>query len=133
MRATLLTTAAAVLLSAGAAAGPIDECSALTASRVETSACLKQRANGVDKALASIMSRAREGAKRLEAEADAAAGALKRLEESAAAFKAYRKAACDEAIPPMFAGGTGTGDAVLACRIRLGRERIEALRRNYPG
>jgi len=132
MRAIFLITAAAVLVSAGAAAGPIDECSALTASRVETSACLKQRAKGVDEVLASVLARARESAKRLEAEAGAAAGALKRLEESAAAFDKYRNAVCDAAIPPMFAGGTGAGDAVLACRIRLGRERIDALRRNYP-
>ncbi|MFN9955020.1 MAG: lysozyme inhibitor LprI family protein [bacterium] len=48
------------------------------------------------------------------------------LEASQAAWEAFRDAQCGY-IGSTWAGGSGTGSAIGACRIELARDRIDAL------
>jgi len=48
------------------------------------------------------------------------------LEASQAAWLAYRDAQC-EAVGASFGGGSGTGIGITACRVQLGRARVDEL------
>ncbi|MEO1192049.1 MAG: lysozyme inhibitor LprI family protein [Pseudomonadota bacterium] len=120
------------LLAAPATASPQDECYALHDTHPAASACLTERVKGTEGALKAALEQAKTNAQKMEKITDGSMKAVAPLEASQKAFEAYRKAACDDAIPPMWGGGSGTGDAVAACTITLNRARIEWLQTNYP-
>ncbi|GAB5470644.1 MAG: hypothetical protein Kilf2KO_36740 [Rhodospirillales bacterium] len=124
-----------VLLIAGlgqAAASPQGECYALHDTHSAASSCLSERVEGTNGALKSALEEAKTNAAKMEKITDGSMKTVAPLEASQKAFEAYRTAACDTAVPPMWGGGSGTGDAVAACTITLNRERIDWLQRNYP-
>ena len=133
-RSALIAVGAAVWAIAGAAANAdsIAECYALHEDHPAVSACLTQRVTGTEGALEGAYKQAQDAAQKMEKITDGSMQAVAPLEASQQAFLAYRKAACDEAIPPMWGGGSGTGDAVADCQIALNRHRIEWLQTNYP-
>jgi len=131
-RAALLAALASAALAFPAAASPQSECYALHDTHADASACLTERVKGSEGALTSAYKQAMEQAKKMEKITDGSMKAVAPLEASQKSFEAYRKAACDDAIPPMWGGGSGTGDAVAACQITLNRERIDWLQTNYP-
>ena len=120
-------TAACLLLSAalptGALADPTMECPG--SSQIEIGVCVSAALEAVDLAIESALDFARAGA----AELDVAPGnnrAATALDAAQAAWSAYRDAQC-EFIGAGFGGGSGTGIAITACRVTLGRARVDEL------
>lgn len=122
MRAT--TVIAASLLASTALADPTLECGQ-AASQVEIGTCVGDMLNRVDDALDVALKIATAAATELDdvTERDVYAPALA---ASQAAWDAYRDAQC-EAVGASFGGGSGTGIAIDACRVELGRARIAEL------
>jgi len=132
MRRFLATAALAVFAATPVAADPVSECYQLFDTHSEASACLTQRVKGTEGVLKDAYAAAQKSAAAMEKVTDGSMKPVAPLEASQKAFETYRKAACDEAIPPMWGGGSGTGDAVAACQIEMNRQRAAFLKENYP-
>jgi uncharacterized protein YecT (DUF1311 family) len=110
-----------------ALADPTLECSATSSSQVETGNCLSAIETTVDGTVETAFGFAMASAKDLD-DITGRAVAVPALTAAQAAWSAYRDAEC-EAIGAGFGGGSGTGIAITACRIDLGRARVDQLMR----
>ena len=113
------------LLAAPAAADPILECPG--SSQVEIGDCLARTETLVDQALATALGFARQAAEELD-RTTARSVAVPALDQAQSAWATYRDAQC-EYVGATFGGGSGTGQAIRACRIELGRARVDQLMR----
>ncbi|MEM8729696.1 MAG: lysozyme inhibitor LprI family protein [Pseudomonadota bacterium] len=104
-------------------ADPTLECNA--SSQVEIGECLNTVAAGVDGALEVALEIAGSAAAELD-EVTGREVAGPALEAAQAAWVAWRDAQCDF-VGAGFGGGSGTGIAIAACRIDLGRARVDQL------
>ncbi|QJF53007.1 lysozyme inhibitor LprI family protein [Roseobacter ponti] len=112
-------------LPATVSADPSLECSLVSSSQVETSACLAEVEKRVDETLGIALNSARASATELD-EITGRTVALPALEASQAAWDAYRAAHC-EYTGTLSGGGSGTGISIRSCRISLTRARVEEL------
>ena len=96
-------------------------------SQVEIGACVADMEARVEIALQSAYGFATDAARELD-EVTGRAAAIPALEASQAAWAAYRDAQC-EAVGASFGGGSGTGIGITACRVQLGRARVDELLR----
>ena len=110
-----------------AAADPALECNTGTASQVEIGECVAEAEARVDAAVEAALGFAMAAATDLD-EITGREVAVPALEASQAAWAAYRDAQC-EFVGASFGGGSGTGIAIRACRVELGRVRAAELLR----
>ncbi|MCB1346668.1 MAG: DUF1311 domain-containing protein [Rhodobacter sp.] len=94
-------------------------------SQVEISVCLGDTLDRVDQAIVVALGYAQASASDLD-ETTGREDALPAIDAAQAAWSAYRDAQC-EAVGAGFGGGSGTTIAIRACRIALGRARVDAL------
>jgi uncharacterized protein YecT (DUF1311 family) len=113
------------LSSAPAGADPALECNTGASSQVEIADCVAQTEARVDAAVDAALGFAMTSATDLD-EITGREVAVPALDASQAAWSAYRDAQCEFA-GATFGGGSGTGIAIRACRIELGRARIAEL------
>lgn len=106
-------------------ADPTLECGIDLGSQVEIGDCLAATEARVDETVAQALGFAMEAAKALDADTGRP-GAAPGLEAGQAAWSAFRDAHC-AFVGATFGGGSGTGAAIRACRIDLGRERVGTL------
>lgn len=125
MRATAFLLASITSIAAPAWADPALECPG--GSQVEIGDCLARTEGRVDQALAIALGFARQAAEELD-QTTQRAMAVPALDRAQAAWLAYRDAQCDY-VGATFGGGSGTGQAIRACRIERGRERVDQLMR----
>jgi uncharacterized protein YecT (DUF1311 family) len=106
-----------------ASADPTLECD--RPSQVEVADCLAEVEANVDRTIETALGFAIDSANEL----DGVTGRevmVPALTAAQTAWSAYRDAEC-EAVGASFGGGSGTGIAIRACRIDLGRERVARL------
>lgn len=115
-----------ILFPFAAFADPTMEC-ADAASQVEIGACVSDMEERVEAAIEASYSIALESAKELD-EVTGRIVAQPALEAAQLTWVAYRDAQCD-AIGASFGGGSGTGIGITACRVELGRARVDELLR----
>lgn len=108
-----------------AGADPSLECSLSASSQVETRSCLADMEETTQAALSIVYEGARAAAQELD-EVTERSVAVPALEASQTAWERYRDANCDFA-GALFGGGSGTGIAIVSCRIELARARITDL------
>ncbi len=96
-------------------------------SQVEIGSCVSNMELRVNTAIDSSYSLALGSAQELD-EVTGRVVAVPALEASQNAWVAYRDAQC-EAVGASFGGGSGTGIAITACRVDLGRARVDELLR----
>lgn len=127
VRTSVRLVAAVVLMAAAgsASADPTLECGLDASSQVEIGDCLAKVEAAVDRTVAEALGFAMASAQALDGETGRPAAAPA-LDAGQAAWVAYRDAHC-EYVGWTFGGGSGTGAAIRACRIALGRERVGAL------
>lgn len=125
IRATASLLASFTSLAAPAWADPTLECPG--GSQVETGDCLARTEGRVDQALAAALGFARQAAEELDRTTQRAM-AVPALDRAQVAWAAYRDAQCDY-VGATFGGGSGTGQVIRACRIELGRVRVDQLMR----
>ena len=116
--ASILILATAVLSTSAVAADALAECYRTADNRLEVQACLK-------KELADIVDRVLANARDLD-RIQKRKGAAKAFEESNKAFSRYLDAEC-KWVEESYGSGTGSGDAILACRINLMKMRAGSL------
>ncbi|MFV1528862.1 MULTISPECIES: lysozyme inhibitor LprI family protein [unclassified Phaeobacter] len=122
MRRHIVTLALALPLPV--LADPAMECSGAV-SQVDLRSCLEADENRANMAL----SQAFDYARNTMAELDDTTGrpaAIPALEAGQASWETFRGDHC-AFVGETFAGGSGTGIAVLSCRIGLTRDRVDAL------
>lgn len=125
MRIAILTPLLVALLAMPAFADPATECEG--SSQVEIGTCVAETLRKADASLEVVLRFAADSAEEL----DAVTGrevAAPALEDSQAAWQAYRDAHC-EYVGASFGGGSGTGIGIDSCKIELAREREKILRR----
>ena len=122
-----LTGFAFVILATELAADPTLECSGDTTTQVEIGTCLTATEKTVDQSIQTALSIARQSAQSLD-EVTGRAASLPALNTAQTNWEAYRSAQCDF-VGTTFGGGSGTGIAISACLIDLGRLRVDALLR----
>ncbi len=115
-----------ILFPFAALADPTMECDD-AGSQVEIGACVSEMEARVDGAVTASYALAMEAAKELD-EITERVVAVPALEASQNAWIAYRDTQC-EAVGASFGGGSGTGIAITACRVDLGRARVDELLR----
>lgn len=115
------------LLPLAAAADPVLECSLTESSQVEIGDCLAATEGRVDEALALALGFASDAATALDGDTGRSVG-VPALQSGQDAWAAYRDAHC-EFVGTTYGGGSGTGAAIRACRIELGRARTAELMR----
>ncbi|WP_171132108.1 MULTISPECIES: lysozyme inhibitor LprI family protein [unclassified Ruegeria] len=115
---------AALLVPFAASADPTLECSDAS-SQVEIGACVRDMELAVNDAVEAALGIAQSSAQELD-EVTGREVALAALVASQAAWNAYRDAQC-EAVGASFGGGSGTGIGITACRVELGRTRVDEL------
>jgi uncharacterized protein YecT (DUF1311 family) len=118
------------LCAGPALADPTLECSVTVETQIEIVECLTAIDANVTAALEQVLSFARNAAEQLDADTGRPES-VPALEASQAAWEAYRDAQCGY-IGSTWAGGSGTGSAIGACRIELARDRIDALFASLP-
>ncbi len=119
----------AVLTAAGlAAADPVLECNTGVSSQVEIGNCVAETEARVEAAVEAALGFAMASATDLD-EITGREVAVPALEAAQAAWTTYRDAQC-EAVGAGFGGGSGTGIAIGACRVDLGRARAAELMRS---
>ncbi|EEE37602.1 hypothetical protein RKLH11_1438 [Rhodobacteraceae bacterium KLH11] len=96
-------------------------------SQVEIGTCVSDMETRVNAAIKSSYSLAIGAAQELD-DVTGRAVAVPALEASQTTWAAYRDAQC-EAVGASFGGGSGTGIAITACRVDLGRARVDELLR----
>jgi len=117
--------AAVVAAPCWAHADPALECGLDNGSQVEIGNCVADMERRVDHAIAVTLGFTRDASARLD-EATGRSVAVPALEAGQAAWSAYRDAHC-EFVGATFGGGSGTGIAIRACRVELGRARADEL------
>ncbi|MFU1681595.1 lysozyme inhibitor LprI family protein [Phaeobacter piscinae] len=122
MRKYLLSALLALPLPA--LADPAMECSD-TGSQIALRDCLKGDQICANAALSQALGYAREAAADLD-DTTGRQSAGPALEAAQQSWEAFRDAHCDF-VGATFGGGSGTGIAILSCRISLTRGRVEAL------
>jgi uncharacterized protein YecT (DUF1311 family) len=127
MRRPALILTALCLCPVGAGADPTLECSGL-GSQVEIGNCVGEAEARVNAALDIAYGAAMQAAVELD-EITGRDVAVPALEAGQAAWAAYRNAQCDY-VGATFGGGSGTGIAISACRVSLGRARMDDLLRH---
>ena len=113
-----------LFLPSAAFADPTLECWDAS-SQVEIGSCVRQAEARVDKAVEASYGLAMRAAKELDGVTERLV-AQPALEAAQDAWLAYRDAQC-EAVGASFGGGSGTGIAITACRVDLGRARVDQL------
>ena len=108
-------------------ADPAMECGIDNGSQVEIGDCVASMEIRVDAALDLAFEFAAGSAKELD-EVTGRDQAFPALEAAQSAWRAYREAQCNS-VGAGFGGGSGTGIAISACRVELGRARIVELMR----
>ncbi|WP_246022295.1 lysozyme inhibitor LprI family protein [Pararhodobacter zhoushanensis] len=119
----LSLTLIAFAVPAAALADPTMECPG--ASQIEIGACVTDTLAAVDLAIDSALGFAQASAQEL----DSATGrpvTVPALDTAQAAWSAWRDAQCDY-VGTTYSGGSGTGIAITACKITLGRDRVDQL------
>lgn len=127
MKRPLIYLLAALVLPVTASADPSLECSIDNGSQVEIGECVAEAETRVDAAIEIMLGFAMTSATEL----DSVTGrdvAVPALTAGQAAWSAYRDAQCDY-VGSTFGGGSGTGIAIRACRVELGRARVVELER----
>jgi len=112
-----------LLVTSQAHADPSMECSG--GSQVEIGDCVRATEETVNKTVELALGFAMDSAKEL----DTVTGrevAAKALTASQQAWSGYRDAHC-EYVGSTFGGGSGTGIAIMSCRVELGRQRVSSL------
>lgn len=117
-----------VLVAAPAAGDPVLECNTDTATQIEIAQCVTETEARVAASVETALGFAMASATDLD-EITGREDALPALEASQEAWEAYRDAQC-AFVGASFGGGSGTGIAIQACRVELGRERAAELLRN---
>lgn len=112
-------------LPAAGRADPSLECSLSNGSQVEIGDCVAKTEASVNATIDVALGFARASAEELDA-ATGRQGAVPALEAAQVAWADYRDAQC-EFVGSTFGGGSGTGIAILSCRIDLGRARVAEL------
>ena len=118
-----LPALALLLCAAPALADPTLECPG--ASQVETGACLTGVLARVNEALDLALGYAASAASELDGEMGTTRS-HDALLAAQAAWEAYRTAHCEH-VGTTWGGGSGTGIAMTACHITLGRARVDSL------
>ena len=113
-----------VFVPVASLADPVLECTGAS-SQVEIGACVQQAEGNVNAAIETAYELAAQSARELD-EVTGREVSAPALEAAQAAWSAYRDAQC-EAVGASFGGGSGTGIAITACRIELGRVRVTSL------
>jgi len=114
------------LIPITALADPTLEC-ADAPSQVEIGACVSAMEDRVNAAIESSYGFALDAARELD-DVTGRVVAQPALEAAQTAWAAYRDAQC-EVVGASFGGGSGTGIAITACRVDLGRARVDELLR----
>lgn len=123
--AILIACLATVAVARPGAADPAAECGLTASSQVEIGNCVAAAETVVDQTIEMALGFAMESAGELDT-ATGRPSAVPALEAAQAAWSAYRDAQCEYA-GSLFGGGSGTGIAISACRVDLGRARADAL------
>ncbi len=125
LRLTRLLSAGLLICAAEARADPAFECSIDSPSQVEVADCLAEVEATVNAVLASVLNMTLQAAQSLDeaTERDVAVPALSAGQQ---AWESYRDAHCAY-VGAGFGGGSGTGAAILSCRIEVTRARIADL------
>jgi uncharacterized protein YecT (DUF1311 family) len=126
MRLPVVALAATCLLPVTGSADPTLECSGLS-SQIEIGNCVGDVEERVNAALGLAYDFAMQSAAELD-EVTGRAMAVPALEASQAAWAGYRNAHCDY-VGATYGGGSGAGIANSACRVTLGRARMDDLLR----
>jgi uncharacterized protein YecT (DUF1311 family) len=120
---------AALLMLAGTSsatlADPSMECSLKSSSQVETRECLSEVAKTVEAAMDAALGYARNAGADLDKTTGREA-VVPALETAQTAWLDYRDKHCDF-VGATFGGGSGTGIAMLSCRVELMRSRTDEL------
>ena len=123
--ASILILASAVLNTSAVAADALAECYRSADNRLEVQACLKKELAETEKFYDDIVDRVLANARDLD-RIQKRKGAAKAFEESNKAFARYLDAECKR-VEESYGSGTGSGDAILACRINLMKMRAGSL------
>lgn len=113
--------------SVPAQADPVLECSRTHSNQVAIGTCLVETGKDVDSAMAAALGFAMSAAQDL----DGVTGrkvTVPALNKAQAAWSDYREKHCAY-VGATYGGGSGTGTAILACRINLTRARTRQLMR----
>lgn len=116
-----------VLFAPPALADPTLECSAGLGSQVEIGTCVSDTETRVDQSVQIALEFAQAAAKDLDDVTERTVS-LPALNAGQSAWEAYRDQHC-EFVGTTFGGGSGTGIAISACRVDLGRDRVSVLMR----
>ncbi len=127
---TLAISAFVALTAGGAAADPAFECGVDLSSQVEIADCVAATEVRVEANVESMFGFAAASAKELD-DVTGRAVAVPALEAAQSAWVTFRDAQC-EYVGATFGGGSGTGIAIRACRIELGRARVAELQNLLP-
>ncbi len=125
MKVLISALSLALIGAATAFADPATECGG--SSQVEIGACVAETLERVDATIDIYLGFAKTSAKELDT-VTARTITVPALEAAQAAWSAYRDAQCDY-VGTTFGGGSGTGIAINACKIDLGRARAAELMR----
>ena len=119
----VMAMVAALLVPPAASADPAMECDGT--SQVEIRECLDETLTRADAAVEEAFSFALTSAAELD-EVTGRASVVPALYASQSAWEAFRDSQCDY-VGSTYGGGSGTGVAILACRITAARARTAEL------
>ena len=125
-RSFVLFLAGLAIQAGPGAADPTMECSGF-GSQVEIGRCVSDALTRVDAAIETAFEFANRAAEELDQITERSV-AVPALAQGQQAWSDYRDAHC-EYVGATFGGGSGTGIAITACRVTLGRERLDQLMR----
>lgn len=121
----IVLAATLALLAQTVKADPALECSFDFGSQIEIGTCVSKTEARVEQAVQSALGFARTSAKDLD-EVTERTASVPALDAGQTAWETYRDLHC-KFVGTTFGGGSGTGIAITACRVELGRERVRAL------
>lgn len=116
----------AMVVTAQVKADPYIECSVLNRSQVETRDCLVEVEKNASAALATIFGYTMDAAKELDKVTAPRKDSVPALKAGQDGWAQYRDKHCDY-VGTTWGGGSGTGIAILSCRIDLARARSDEL------
>lgn len=109
---------------------PLYPCSLLAGNQIEIRSCLADQLADLELSLEHMDAAAGAAMAELDAITSAEIDADAFHDAAARAFESYRQTACD-AVGASYAGGSGTGIAILSCRLDLAWRRLLGLRRQF--
>ncbi len=121
----LLTASLTAGMSSALAADSLAECYRTADNKVDVQVCLKKELAETQKFYEDIVDRVLANARDLD-RVQKRKGAAKAFEESNKAFMRYVDSEC-KWLEASYGAGTGSGNAILACRINLLKTRAGAL------